>query len=475
MSRKKFIESHGASCDNWRDTWSFVNHDEKFIIFGTWDTNYLNDGSCLILSQEWEFREGKKQAAYRRSLEHCDLIMNHNYQLMTFDMKYASKLDKNGKEIPVIESFSRHLVPKSLRHEAGEFFAESEISEDRVARICWNTHNWKKPSGYRGKSKHSDSFEMNNGYGHEEWLLDTTKVINGYHYAFIQNVFKKNDNEYKNIYVGRVFNLSLYTINAETKQRWWIGRIKNVIVINKGESRQIHKFYCENGWLDEMLSQLENVGVCKEDFKAAVSPDYFSTIKFRLEDLDLLGQPLEFSADDEMVPSNHYNLLNSIGTPKLFSNQTFSFVPGHNEGASKKSTCYERIESETDLVHNKIQSDLYKQLGEIYGLDNVGTEIKTKNNTKIDLVIKSGVSYIFFEIKTSNTPRSCLREAIGQLLEYAYFGEIINVEKFIVVGTLPPNNESEAYLNYISNTFNLNIKYIQFSLETNSLLSTNFN
>jgi 5-methylcytosine-specific restriction protein A len=33
MRRKTFIESQGATCQNWQWSWSFINAKEKFIIF----------------------------------------------------------------------------------------------------------------------------------------------------------------------------------------------------------------------------------------------------------------------------------------------------------------------------------------------------------------------------------------------------------------------------------------------------------
>ena len=58
--------------------------------------------------------------------------------------------------------------------------------EEKIARICWNTNYWQKPSGKDGKSK--DTYELINGYGHEEWLFDKEKIIDGYHYSFLQGI-----------------------------------------------------------------------------------------------------------------------------------------------------------------------------------------------------------------------------------------------------------------------------------------------
>jgi hypothetical protein len=40
--------------------------------------------------------------------------------------------------------------------------------------------------------------------------------------------------------------------------------------------------------------------------------------------------------------------------------------------------------------------------------------------TVIDVVVKMKNEYWFYEIKTALTPRACLREATGQLLEYGF-------------------------------------------------------
>ncbi|BCV27179.1 hypothetical protein [Shewanella algae] len=58
----------------------------------------------------------------------------------------------------------------------------------KIARICWNSNGWITPSGRPGKSSNKDSYEYQNGYGHEEWLLDTTKIIDGYHYGYIKQL-----------------------------------------------------------------------------------------------------------------------------------------------------------------------------------------------------------------------------------------------------------------------------------------------
>ena len=95
--------------------------------------------------------------------------------------------------------------------------------EEKIARICWNNNFWQKPSGPEGKSRNKKAYEYLTGYGHEEWLLDTEKTIDGYHYSYLQAIGAHRDR-----YIGKKFHISLYSIKSDTKERWWIGEIKNV-------------------------------------------------------------------------------------------------------------------------------------------------------------------------------------------------------------------------------------------------------
>jgi len=203
------------------------------------------------------------------------------------------------------------------------------MAENKIARICWNTEGWRKPSGARGKSKNQKSYEHRVGYGHEEWLLDTTKLIDGWHYAYLQPIGLNRQK-----YIGQEFNISLYSINDETKERWWVGRILNVKVIPAEESKRVHAIYKKNDWLKEMKEQLRTIGADASDFRS-ITPESFAVIKYRVKDLQILDIPLQFPADDPAVPANYYVLLNQSQNPKLFvGNKTFSFSPGHKRKKS---------------------------------------------------------------------------------------------------------------------------------------------
>ncbi len=67
--------------------------------------------------------------------------------------------------------------------------------------------------------------------------------------------------------------------------------------------------------------------------------------------------------------------------------------------------------------------------------------------------------YWFYEIKTALTPRACLREAIGQLLEYGFWPGAQEPARFIVVGESPIDGDAQEYLRRLRKRFSLPIEY----------------
>ena len=129
-SRKQFILSQGATCNNWTWSWSFVNHEEKRVIFGAWDVN-TNGNTCLILSQTWKNNQkGRKSAAFKQSREHIRLIEEEGYTLQTFPIIYSDAYkDDNGFGPAKIAGFIPRLQRKNLVIVGGEWYAsDGEVS-----------------------------------------------------------------------------------------------------------------------------------------------------------------------------------------------------------------------------------------------------------------------------------------------------------------------------------------------------------
>ncbi len=124
MSRKQFMESHGATSKNWRWGWAFVNHDAETVYFGAWDT-WTSEGRSLILSMDWERNEnGRKQPAFSEAYEYIQLIENNNYKLKTFPIiEDKDFVDETGSGRAKIKRHVEELTGMELQKVNNHYYA----------------------------------------------------------------------------------------------------------------------------------------------------------------------------------------------------------------------------------------------------------------------------------------------------------------------------------------------------------------
>lgn len=340
----------------------------------------------------------------------------------------------------------------------------------KLSRICWNSNNWKKPSGDEGKSKNKDSYEYQYGFGHEEWIFDTNKIIDGYHYAYLQSIYNHGDRKC-------VYDISLYTIKSEgnKKIRYWLGEIIQVEAVDAEESKRILNIYKEKGWYNEMKAQLGAVGADTYEFDKIREEDFF-VIRFKPENL-LSVTPYSFPYTDPAVPSNYYNLLNFICNPSINrQNESFRFVSGNKDKKEIGNRENSKSDIEIKYLHNSIQKGLYDLLCSEYGDDNVGTGNNTGYNSRIDVAVRlSNSTFNFYEIKTGTSVLACIREALGQIIEYVHFRRIpVSVDKMFIIGMCPPNEEEIRYIENLRREYNIPIYYRQYFIKDSCLGSEEY-
>ncbi len=127
MNRKQFIQGEGATCKNWTWSWSFVNHTDKFVIFGAWDVHTEN-GVTLILSKDWSHTSsGRKSASYPQAVEHVQLVERRGYALKVYPIKYSDeKRDSAGIGPAAIDGFNPVLLDRALKKVGDDWFAIRE-------------------------------------------------------------------------------------------------------------------------------------------------------------------------------------------------------------------------------------------------------------------------------------------------------------------------------------------------------------
>jgi hypothetical protein len=345
------------------------------------------------------------------------------------------------------------------------------IKENRISRICWNDNDWEQPSGKHGKSGTANSHENEKGFGYEEWLFDFEKIIDGYHYAFLQPVQKGRNN-----FLHSLFDVKLYSRNSETGELFWVGIIKDLEVITNEESVKAHNKYKKSGWLNEMAKQLKENNANSDDI-IINEPYYCFNVRFRPENAKLFDPYKTIEDFDKKVGTYHYvfvkdKTINNTTIPnEVLQNRNFIFKPGISDKSEKdRNFKRKKISRQIKPIHDKLQNALYEILVCKYGKDNVGVETNTGNSNRIDVCLKTEKEFTLYEVKSYPSVMTSIRVAIGQLMEYAYYpNPISNLKELIIVSHLPIEKEDKEYLKIIRYTTKIKVYYQSLDLETKEL------
>lgn len=225
-------------------------------------------------------------------------------------------------------------------------------------------------------------------------------------------------------------------------------------------SRIFYKFY-----IPELVSKLLSIKLTEAGW------DKTNTLAdecIRLQFHEVFGlEPEEFN--DWLVDAKEVEdqKIERVKAARSFESG-IKFKKGHNPkfvGVIEVSTPTRR---KATLIHNRIQNEVYKSLMTEFPTHEIGTEVPT-NIGSVDVVRKLPEAYVFYEIKTTQSIKTNIRQGISQLMEYAYWSEIPNVIELIIIGPCPSNESSRRYLSKLRTEFKLPIYYRYFNLEDSTL------
>jgi hypothetical protein len=186
-------------------------------------------------------------------------------------------------------------------------------------------------------------------------------------------------------------------------------------------------------------------------FVGSIQPARSQSIDYSriLDDLDWLIPLYEFVEGKEKA------------LPVRQTKSGFIFQPGCAIKTFSAKATFRARTSEIDLRHKRIQKALHSYLASQFGAGNVRTEL-SGSGTFVDIAVQKGKKLWYYEVKTSMSVKECIREAMGQLLEYSYWPGSRNAEKLIVVGEEPIDSDSRKYILILKKRFRIPVEYQQF-------------
>lgn len=104
-------------------------------------------------------------------------------------------------------------------------------------------------------------------------------------------------------------------------------------------------------------------------------------------------------------------------------------------------------------MHKKLEALLVSR----YGKQSVTTEFEG-----IDVCVRTASEVILYEIKSDASPRAVIRNALGQVLEYAYYRPKLwkgLAVRLVIVGRNSPGSAEQKYLHRLRTEFRLPVSY----------------
>lgn len=110
--------------------------------------------------------------------------------------------------------------------------------------------------------------------------------------------------------------------------------------------------------------------------------------------------------------------------------------------------------------HNKLQEALRELLIAEHGKDSVLLE-----ENYVDLKLIKPNHIIFYEVKSCAYASDCVKEALGQILQYSLNDTDVRPKKHVIVGQYPATKEDEKYIKYVKKNLKVNFEYMNVDLD----------
>ena len=129
MTREAFLQSVGARSRNKYWSWSAVNEEKKWVIFGAWDVHTKN-GREMILSENWRYNEktGNKQPGYSEGYQNIQLIEQENYELKTYSMILEEVVNEEWTKAKIKEFIPKLQDRKLIKSGNSWYAVDNEAS-----------------------------------------------------------------------------------------------------------------------------------------------------------------------------------------------------------------------------------------------------------------------------------------------------------------------------------------------------------
>ena len=321
-----------------------------------------------------------------------------------------------------------------------------------LARISHNSESWQRPTRDAQAHEEEGTYNQEYGFGHEDWLFRNEWLIDGWRYGFVQGV---NHSHAKLVAANEPFDLTLFTIDDQ-KRRRYIATISAAECLDDKQADAALDEFKKRGWHEIMLREIQTVGGKASALGDAQWAKHVLNIRYRLENVRWFPAATFAAKEDPIFQLNRYTLndLNEVRQGAVIAEQ-------HRRGSPTPPPVRLFIRRATPAVectpeHARMQAQLLIELKSEFPNARILCE-----EDYVDVSVQTTSELILFEIKSDLEPRTVIRQALGQILEYAYHPNRRHTLplRLVIVGRMAPSNVDKAYLDRLRTEFALPVSY----------------
>ena len=401
------------------------------------------------------------------------------------DLPHRRKVEWHETTIPLDELsgalkssvLDRHTIVEVTQHREEIFGWTTGVFapalEPVMCVICWNGNGWGIPWKNRRKETKHPSFLEKHGFGHEEWLNRSEWLLEDFRYAHLEGLQGKSP--------GSAFDVLLYSQPEPGKGNWFlVGRIRGAVRLDRQEALWAKSAYEENGWLEQMRREVENIGADQHGL-----PPYGGrgvAIGMKNGDFDVAN--IKYAPDTIEIYPEPQPRPKPSGA--CYHGAAYPWPEGENPpppAARKTPEARRAPYSEKDVLRkaakeavitqwqNRIQNRMLNDLRARGERVKPEQHVDSLKKRRADLCVfrKAGKveKRIFIEIKCMDTARESIRLALGQLLEYTHYPDksphaVSLAEKMVIVGHRYENEKDKAYIRFLGRHYGVNMEYYCF-------------
>lgn len=323
----------------------------------------------------------------------------------------------------------------------------------KITRIAYNSAGWQRPTGEAKTSEGGGTYNALHGFGHEDWLFRSGWLIDGWRYAFIQGVNKSHTKLVKS---GQPVDLTLFTKQPDKKRRY-VATISAVECLSDQQAEDALGEFKHRGWFSIMEQEAEAVGGDPSALGASKWAKHVLNVRFRLENVTLFPANTYAAADDPVHRLTRYMLYDkaNIGLAK----QTIDSQTRPGSSALPAGRSFQRgpvAAVECTPEHARMQAKLMEELQSEFP-----NAVVLREQDFIDVSVRTQTELLLFEIKSDLEPRTVIRQALGQILEYAFHPSRQHTLpiKLVIVGRRALSPSDNKYLGRLQKDFKLPVEY----------------